>query len=157
MQLAHLQFPLWRLMAVVASFACLAAALAAWSAEPVTPGSVLGGLAAFYGAPLVLIAARRVSLYRAAKIAGTIILCGLPVFGFFGLVMWPMAVLVAPLVGWFSLVAVAFFYDTLGRLVDKMFAGPPITVGEPELPPIVYDPNWAQPGKPRARRHSDGQ
>ena len=36
-----------------------------------------------YAAPLILIAARGVSLGRAAKIAGTIILCGLPVVGLF--------------------------------------------------------------------------
>ncbi len=93
---------------------------------------------------LTLIVARGVALARAAKIAGTIFLCGLPLVacvGFFNLLMGLLAAL---LILWIALLAVALFYNTLGKLVDKMYAPPPIRVGEPELPPLVYDRDWAR-------------
>ncbi len=127
---------------MVASVACLAAALVAFS-DMRNPAERVGfGWATLFGAPLILIVARGVPLGRAAKIAGTIVLCGLPVVGFFAFFNLLMGMLVALMIGWIALLAVALFGDTLGKLVDEMYAPAPIRAGEPELPPLVYDPKW---------------
>ena len=140
MQLSRVRFPLWRLMVVVASVVWFAAAIVIILDARASGERVLFALATLlYGAPLALIVARGVALGRAAKIAGTIVLCGLPLVacvGFFNLLMAPLAAL---LILWIALLAVALFYNTLGKLVDKMYAPPPIRVGEPELPSLVYD------------------
>jgi len=150
MQFWRVRFPLWRLMAVVASVACFAAALVTFSDTRNSGERVLFAWVTLYGAPLILIVARGVPLGRAAKIAGTIILCGLPVVGFFAFFNLLMGPLVGLMIVWIALMAVALLYRTLGKLVDKMYAPPPIAVGEPELPPLVYDPKWVQPNKTRA-------
>ncbi len=59
-------------------------------------------------------------------------------------------------VGWTALMAVALVPGTLAKLVDTMYAPPPITVSRPELPPLVYDPTWASPGKPPAKGFWNG-
>ncbi len=150
MPLSRIRLAFWRLMAVVASIACVAAAVAAFS-DMRNPGERAGiGWVALYGAPLILIVARGVPLGRAAKIAGTIVLCGLPVVGFFAFFNLLMSPLVALAIGWIALMSVALFCDNLGKLVDTMYAPSPIAVGEPELPPLIYNPDWAQPKKTRA-------
>ncbi len=147
MQLYRVRLPLWRLMVVVAGVACFAAALVTFSDTRASGERVLFAWVTLYGAPLILIVARGVALGRAAKIAGTIVLCGLPVVGFFGFFNLLMGLLAAIVILWIALLAVALFYNTLGKLVDKMYAPPPIRVGEPELPPLVYDRDWARPIK----------
>jgi hypothetical protein len=147
MQLWRIRVVLWQLMAFVASVACLTASGVAFAAAPITATNVLTGWAALYGAPLILIFARGVPLVRAARIFGTIVLCGLPIVGFFGFFHLLIGLLILLLVGWIALMAVALFPSTLGKLVDTMDAPPPITVSDPELPPLVYDPNWARPSK----------
>jgi len=137
-------------MAVVASVACFAAALVTFSDTHDSAERVLFAWVTLYGAPLILIVARGVPLGRAAKIAGTIILCGLPVVGFFAFFNLLVGPLVGLLICWIALMAVALLHDTLGKLVHKMYAPPPIAVGEPELPPLVYDPKWVQPIKTHA-------
>jgi hypothetical protein len=147
MQLWRIRFVLWQVMAFVASVACLTASGIAFAAEPITATNVITAWAALYGAPLILIFARGVPLARAARIFGTIVLCGLPLVGFFGFIHLLFAPLVLLVVGWIALMAVALFPGTLGKLVDTMYAPPLITVSDPELPPLVYDPNWARPSK----------
>jgi hypothetical protein len=156
MQLSRIRFVLWQLMAMIASVACLVASGVAFAAEPITAANVLTGWAALYGAPLFLIFARGVPLIRAAKIAWTIVLCGLPVVAFFSLLNLLTAPLVALLIGWIELMAVSLFPGALGRLVDKMYAPEPITFTESELPPLVYNPNWARLSKTRAGGFWDG-
>jgi hypothetical protein len=156
MQHSRIQFVLWQFMALVASVACLTASAVAFAAEPITAANVLTGCAALYSAPLILIFARRVPLVRAARIFGTIMLCGLPVVGFVGFFRLLIAPLVALLVGWIGLMAVALFPSTLGKLVHTMYAPPPITVSAPELPPLVYDPNWARPDRTPAEGFWNG-
>ena len=109
-------------MAMVASVACLVASGVAFAAERVIAANVLTGWAVLYGAPLILIFARGVPLGRAARIFGTIVLCGLPVVGFLGFFNLLIAPLVALLIGWIALMAVALFPSTLGELVDTMYA-----------------------------------
>ena len=96
MQLTRVRFPLWRLIAVLAGVACFAAALVAFSGTRASGERVLFALVTLYGAPLILIVARRIPLRRAAKIAGTIVLCGLPVVGCFAFFNLLMGVLPAP-------------------------------------------------------------
>ena len=147
MQLSRVGFPLWRLMVVVAGVACFAAAIVAFSDTRASGERVLFAWVTLYGAPLILIVARGVGLGRAAKIAGTIVLCGLPVVGFFGFFNLLVGLLAAIVILWIALLAVALFYNTLGKLVDKMYAPPPIRLGEPELPSLVYDRDLARPMK----------
>jgi hypothetical protein len=64
MQFSRVQFSLWRLMAVVAGVACFAAALVAFSEEHASGERILFAWLSLYGAPLILIVARRVSLGR---------------------------------------------------------------------------------------------
>ncbi len=145
MQHSRVRFPLWRLMVAVASVACFAAAIVIILDARASGECLLFAWVTLYVAPLALMVARGVALGRAAKIAGTIVLCGLPLVacvGFFNLLMGPLAALV---ILWIALLAVALFYNTLGNLIDKMYAPPPIRVGEPELPPLVYDRDWARP------------
>ena len=122
MQLWRFRFVLREVMAFIASVACLTASGVAFAAVPITATNVLTAWAALYGAPLTLIVARGVPLGRAAKIAGTIILCGVPVVGFFAFFPVLFAPLVALLVGWLALAAVALFPSPLGKLVDTMYA-----------------------------------
>lgn len=112
MQLLHIRFLLWRVMAVVASAACLSASAAALTAEPSSVANVVTGWAALYGAPLILIVARGVAPGRAARIAGTVVLSGLPAVGFLGFFNLLLARHAALLIGWIALVAVALCYGT---------------------------------------------
>jgi hypothetical protein len=144
MQFWRIRFVLWKLMAVVASVAFLTASGVAFSAEPSTDANFFTGWATLYGAPLILIFARGVPFVRAAKIFGTIVVCGLPMVGLFGFVHLFLSLLILLLVGWIALMAIALFPSTLGNIVDTMFAPPPITVSNPELPPLVYNPNLAR-------------
>ena len=145
MKLFRVRFPLWRLMVVVAGVACFAAALVTFSDTRSSGERVLFAWVTLYGAPLILIVGRGVALGRAAKIAGMIVLCGLPVVGCFGFFNLLMGMLAALVILWIALMAVALFYNTLGKLVDKMYAPVPIPVGEPELPRLVYDRDFARP------------
>jgi len=135
------------LITVIAAVACLAASPVAFATEPSSAATVITGWATLYAAPLILIFARGVRVARAGKIAATIIVCGLPVVGFFAFFHLLIAPLVALLVGWIALMAVALFPSTLGKLVDEMYAAAPVRGGEPELPPLVYEPKWFQPVK----------
>jgi hypothetical protein len=156
MQLPRVRFAIWRSMFVIASVACFAAALFTFSDTRESGERVLFASVTLYGAPLALIVARGISLGRVAKIGGTIIVCGLPMVGFFAFFHPLVGLLVFVLVGWIALMAVALFPGTLGKLFDAMYAPLPITVGDPELPPLVYDPNWARPIKNRDEGFWDG-
>jgi hypothetical protein len=147
MQFSRIQFPLWRMMTVIAALACFAASPVAFATEPSSAATVITGWATLYAAPLILIFARGVRVGRVARIAATIIVCGLPMVIFFAFFHWLIATLVALLVGWLALMAVALFPGSLGKLVDEMYAAAPVRGGEPELPPLVYDPGWLQPTK----------
>jgi hypothetical protein len=144
MQIARIQFSVWRLMTVIAAVACFAASLVEFTTLPSSAAPVNTAWATLYGTPLILIFARGVRMGRLAKLVATTFVCGLPIVGFVALVHLPSAPLVALLVGWAALMAVALFPGTLGKLVDAMFAPAPVTVSDPELPPLRYDPNWAR-------------
>jgi hypothetical protein len=135
MQFSRIRFPLWRMMTVIAAVACFAASPVAFATEPSSAATVITGWATLYAAPLILIFARAVRFGRAAKIAATIIVCGLPMVGFFAFFHLLMGLLVALLVGWLALMAVALFPSPMGKLVDEMYAAAPVLGGEPELPP----------------------
>ncbi len=104
MGLPRVRFPIWRLMTVVAMVACSTAAAIAFSVEPNTAASVLTGWGALYGVPAMLILARGVPLGRAVKIAGRVIVFGLPVAGLYGLLCFAVSGYVG-LVGGFTLAA----------------------------------------------------
>ena len=150
MQLPRVRFPLWRLMAIVASIACFAAGLVTYPDDRGSSEQLLFAFATLFAAPLILIVARGATLGRAAKIAGTIILCGLPIAGLLACLDWRMGFVASLMIVWLALMAVALLYETLGKLVDKMYAPSPKAVAEPELTPLVYDPRCVQPIKTRA-------
>jgi hypothetical protein len=155
MKVAHVRLPIWRLLAVAASVALLAGAAVAFPSFRDWDYWGLFAWAVLYGEGLLLIGARGVAPGKAAKIAATIVVCGLSVIVFVTFFNPPMGVLVALVIGWLALLAVAFFKDSLGRVVDRMYDRGPIMIGEPELPPLVYDPNWSRPTKARADRFRD--
>ncbi len=112
MRLPRLRFPIWRLMAFVAMVACAIGAATAFSVEPNTASNVLTGWGAAYGVPAMLILARGVPLGRAAKIAGRIMLFGLPVAALFGLLGFAMSGYVG-LMGGFMLAALMIGWGAL--------------------------------------------
>jgi hypothetical protein len=89
-------------MTVVAIVACSIGAAVAFSVRPNTAGSVLTGWGALYGVSAMLILARGVPLGRAVKVAGRIILFGLPFAGLYGLLGFVMSGYVG-LIGGFTL------------------------------------------------------
>ncbi len=105
MQFSRIRFPLWRMMTVIAAVACFGAAPVAFATEPSSAATVITGWATLYAAPLILIFARGVRVGRAAKIAATIIVCGLPTVGLFAFFHLLIAPLVALLVGWLALMS----------------------------------------------------
>ena len=135
MQFSRIRFPLWRMMTVIAAVACFAASPVAFATEPSSAATVITGWATLYAAPLILIFARGVRVGRAAKITATIIVCGLPMAGFFAFFHLLLGLLVGLVIVWIALMAVALFPDTLGKLVDEMYAAAPIRGGEPAAPP----------------------
>jgi len=156
MQLSRVQFPLWRMMAVIASIACLISALVVFSDIRNFGENVLVAWAALYSVPLILMVTRGVAVGRAAKIGGMIFLCGLPMMGLIAFFNVPAGVLAALLLGWLALIAVALFYGSMGKLFDKMRAPAKISVAEPELPPLLYDSEWVQSVKTSAEGRRDG-
>jgi hypothetical protein len=85
MRLPRVRFMIRWVMAVVAIVACSTWAAVAFSIEPRTARTVLAAWAALYGIPAMLILARGVPLGKAVKIVRRIVLFGLPVAGFYGL------------------------------------------------------------------------
>jgi hypothetical protein len=108
------------MMTVIAAVACFAASPVAFAAKLSSAETVITGWVTLYAAPLMLILARGVRIGMAAKIAATIMVCGLPTVGFFAFFSLQFAVLVALLVGWIALMAVALFPGPLGKLVDEI-------------------------------------
>jgi hypothetical protein len=112
----RVQFPIWRLMAVVGIVACSAGAVLAFSAEPNTAANVITGWVALYRAPAMLILARSIPLDRAAKNVGRIVAYGLPVAGVYGMLCFAMSgyvglfggfMLAALIIGWLALLTAA--------------------------------------------------
>jgi hypothetical protein len=99
-------------MTIVAVLACSIGAAAAFSVRPNTAANVLTGWGALYGVPALLILARGVPLGRAVKIAGSIILFGLPVAGLYGLLSFAMSGYVG-LIGGFTLAALMIGWGAL--------------------------------------------
>jgi hypothetical protein len=107
-------------MIVVAILACSIGAAAAFTVRPNTAANVLTGWVALYGVPALLILARRVPSGRAVKIAGGIILLGLPVAGMYGLLSFGVSgyvgliaafALAALIIGWGALLTAALTAD----------------------------------------------
>jgi hypothetical protein len=131
MGLPRVRFPISRLLAVVAAVACAIGAALAFSVEPNTAGNVLAGWGALYGVPVMLILVRGIPLRRAAKIAGTIILFGLPGAGLFGLLGFAVSGYVG-LIGGFMLAALMIGW---GALLTAGLSGDKAVRPEPELAP----------------------
>jgi hypothetical protein len=137
------QFPIWRLTAVIGMVACSSAAVLAFSAEPNTAANVLTGWGALYGVPAMLFLARGIRLARAAKIVGRIVMYGLPVAGMYAMLCFAMSgtvglfggfMLAALVVGWVALLTAALTnekavspesYGSSAKISDNETSGSP--------------------------------
>jgi hypothetical protein len=123
MKLPGLRFTLWRLMVVVALVACAIGAGVAFSSDHNTATNVLTGWAALYGVPVLVIVARGVPAGKVVKIAGRIVVFGVPVAGLFGLLCFAMSgyvgliggfTLAALVIGWVAFLGVGLFCEVSG-------------------------------------------
>ena len=116
MQLSRIRFVLWQLMAMVASVACLVASGVAFAAEPITAANVLTGWAALY-----LLCASDPDLRQGSRTyqSGQDRLGDRPVRSASRRILWLFRLtspwLVALLIGWIALVAVALFPSCAGK------------------------------------------